>query len=313
MRPAFRPLWLGLLAALFATGCGGEESSPQTGITGLSPSGSLGVAVAEPVRTIDPLAARSRSERLVARQIFEPLVSRQRGPFGSTRIRSGIARSIRPSRDGLSWTATLRPGVRFTSGAPLDAEAVTRNVERWLADPRARSLLPSLSGAFSPRPGRVQFSLSAPDPRFGQRLADGRLGLVSPVALDRSEGGDLGPTAAGAGPFELRARTRDSVGLARNTEWWGTPLELGPGVDQIEVETIELDALRADWLLEGRGNVADQLDRTAGREVSASPLHATIAGPGGVRPIIGIDRSVRGLNSVPADRSLAEVWLTTLR
>lgn len=304
---------MGLLAAAAIGGCGGEEISTSGEIAVVEPAGTADLTVADRVSTIDPLFARTRAERLVARQVFEPLVSRQRGPFGETRVRDGIARSIRSSNDNRTWIARLRPGVRFTSGARLDAGAVIANVNRWLASPAGKRALPMLSSVFSPAPGVVRFELSAPDPRFDDRLADGRMGLVAPSAIERADGGPVGLMAAGAGPFELRDSERRRVLLARNPQWWGTPLGLGPGVDTLEFETVPQSAARAEMLLAGQAVVADQLDSLAFGLVAAEPLTVTLGDEGDQPPPMGVSRSVRGLSRTTADQSLAEVWLTTLR
>lgn len=314
-RHRVRGVALGLLAGWAISGCGGEEAPGPVEVAALEPAGGADLAVADRVRRIDPLFADDRAERMVARQIFEPLVSRQRGPFGETLVRDGIARSIRPTRDGRTWVARLRPGVRFTNGRPVDAEAVKLNAARWIADPAGRRLLPKLTTAFSPRPELVRFVLSEPDPRFAERLQDGRFGLVAPAALGRAGGGPVGFGASGAGPFELRPpeRERDRVLLARNLDWWGTPLGLGPGVDTLEFETVPLSASRADRLLEGQVAVADQLDRLGLAEVEAEPLTVAVGTARDRSAAIGLERSVRGITETSPDQSLADLWLTTLR
>lgn len=308
-------LALALLVGAAIVGCGEERVSVPVEVATLEPVGEADFAVADRVRTIDPLFVDSRAERMVARQIFEPLVSRQKGPFGETRVRDGIARSIGPTGDGRTWVARLRPGVRFTNGSPVDAEAVTLNAVRWIADPAGQRRLPALTAAFSPRPGLVRFVLSEPDPRFAERLGDGRFGLVAPAALERADGEPVGFGAAGAGPFELRLaeRERDRVLLARNLDWWGTPVGLGPGVDTLEFETVPLSAARADRLLEGQVVVADQLDSLGLVEVAAEPLTVTVGTARDRSAAMGLERSVRGITETSADQSLADVWLTTLR
>ena len=43
-----------------------------------------------------------------------------------------LAESWTEAPDGLSWTFSLRPGVRFQDGSPLDAAAVKLNIDRYL-------------------------------------------------------------------------------------------------------------------------------------------------------------------------------------
>ncbi|MFN8114186.1 MAG: ABC transporter substrate-binding protein [Solirubrobacterales bacterium] len=292
-------------------GCGPDPQSGSAGRTAApEPGGTLTVAVADQVGTLDPLRVDDRSERLASRQVFEPLRTWQTGPFGDTRRRPGVARSIRPSPDETAWTVTLRHGVSFQNGEPLDADAVLLNVDRWTSSPLGRTLLPGLTAADSPRPGRVRFILDRPVAGFATDLADPHLGLVAPGPLIGLGGGSLRLDAAGTGPFEFRGREGGSVLLARNAEWWGTDLGLGPGIDQVELGPEPDAGNRLAALRSGTVEIADDLARGAARRIAAAPLLTTVRGSAAV---VGIERSVRGIDSAAAAQSLADVWLTDLR
>jgi peptide/nickel transport system substrate-binding protein len=53
-------------------------------------------------------------------------------------IKPKLATRWQISRDGLTYTFTLRPGVRFHDGTPMDAAAVKFTIDRLL-DPRVRN------------------------------------------------------------------------------------------------------------------------------------------------------------------------------
>jgi peptide/nickel transport system substrate-binding protein len=294
-----------LLALLLLGGCGGEEPavSGGDGAGELEPGGTVRIAVADPVRDVDPLTADNRAERLASRQIHEPLVSEQTGPFGETDRVAGLARRAGSSAGDTIWTLRLRDGIRFQDGTLLDADAVIANSDRW----RAAGLLPEVRAVDSPRPGFVRFQLAAPEPGFPRSLGSGRLGIVSPSGLSRSA-----PITAlsGTGPFELRESSAGLTLLARNSDWWGTRLGLGPGVDQIELAVGSSEGARADSLVGGVAQVADQLGPVSLARVRSDPL-LTFERGGGVS--IGFERAVRGIDSTRADQSLADVWLTDLR
>ncbi len=299
------------LAASVAGGCGGEGTTTVGGrASDPEAGGTLTISLADEVDTLDPLAAASRAERLASRQIYEPLRTWQTGPFGETRRRPGIARSIRPSPDATSWTATLRRGVTFQNGESFDADAVLVNVDRWLASAAGRALLPHLNAADSPRPGRVRFILDRPDDDFGRSLADPRLGLVAPGPLVGRDGSPARLDAAGTGPFEFRGRDDGGILLARNANWWGTTLGLGPGVDQIDLTTDPIPGHRLEELLSGAVEVADELGSGAADRIADAPLLTAVRG---AAVTIGLERSVRGIDSATAVQSLADVWLTDLR
>lgn len=267
------------------------------------------IAVAADVETVDPLLANSRAERLVARQIYEPLVSLQAGPFEQTRRLPGVVRSLRPRRDGTLWIARLRPGIEFGDGERLDADAVKANAARWIEVEPGPQLVPELAFVDSPRPGIVRFFLERPQPRFDRALARAELGLIAPRAIATADGGEVRRQQAGAGPFELRGHEGGTVLLARNASWWGSPLGLGPGVDQIEVLGDEGVALRVEQLESGLVQVADAIEPTA---IDDNPALTSVPGAG-ADAVIGVERSVRGISTTAAAQSLADVWLTDLR
>ena len=306
---------LAALAALALVGCSGgdEPLTPSPTPSGeAGEGGTLTWAVADPVRSVDPLLATDRSAQIVSRQIHEPLIETLAGPFGEARGRPGLARAARPAAGATVWVLQLRGGVRFQDGEVFDADAVQANADRWLASAAGRELLPGLIAVDSPSPTSVRFILSAPDPALPRRLASPRLGIVSPRAL--AEG--FGPVASepfagsGTGAFELREATPDRLLLARNTAWWGTGERLGPALEQVIVRAEPSGAVRAALLDGGDAQLADQLSAEQARFVRRNPLLATLPAPGG--EALGIERSVRGITSGTEIPSLAGAWLTTV-
>lgn len=278
-------------------------------------AGTLRIAVAGQVSSIDPLLASNPAEKIASRQVHEPLVSRQNGPFGQTRLRPGLVLSISSNAAATVWTARLRGGVRFQDGEPLDADAVIANVNRWADVSPGPGLLPELPSlpsppADSPQPGIVRFLLERPAPQFPRELADPRLGLVAPSALAGAGSAPIRLGGTGTGPFELREGDPGTILLARNVSWWGADLGLGPGVEQVELQEEDDSGRRADDLIAGGVEVAEDLDATAAARVDRDPLSTLVRSGGSV---LGIARSVRGIESATAAQPLADVWLTNLR
>jgi len=300
-----------LAAAMLGAGC--SDDAPTTLVdraTPPEPGGTLTIALADEIDTLDPLRVSSRAERLASRQVYEPLRSWQTAPFGGMKRRPGVARSFRANSDGTEWTASLRRGVTFHNGDPLDADAVLVNVDRWMDSDAGRRLLPELTAADSPRPGRVRFLLDRPMGGFPVALADPRLGLIAPGAVTGLGSSATDPEAGGTGPFEFRGRDGGTVLLARNAGWWGTALGLGPGIDQIELTSDPVPGHRFAELLGGTVDVADELGAAAIDRIEAAPLLTAVQGAAAT---IGVERSVRGIDTATAVQSLADVWLTDLR
>src|SRR3990172_3089101 len=101
---------------------GGRFVSAQSPARG----GTLRVAVPEAPVTFDPIVAPRAPARLVMALVSSALtrldVDGNPGP--------GLAEHLTEHADGRSWTARIRPGVRFTDGSPLSSEDVRFSLER---------------------------------------------------------------------------------------------------------------------------------------------------------------------------------------
>ncbi len=303
------------LGALLIGGCGGGAASPPASSRAApGAGGSATWLLGERPIQLDPLFATSDSERLVSRQVHEPLIERLSGPFEDGRRLPGPVVRARPSADFSIWRLRLRAGVRFQDGSPLNAQAVLANVARWQA-------LPELSGlpaqpellVDSPKPDLVRFILAEPDRRLDRRLARAQLGVVAPASIERAGGGELALvqlSESGIGPFELRERSAERLLLARNSDWWGSRRGLGPALDQLEFEVVSSARERVARLDEGSAEVATQLPSAVRGLIRRSPLLAIVSEAGG--ELTAAERSVRGISKASTAPSLNSLWLTRI-
>lgn len=305
---------LALVAALIS-GCdddGGGEPI-RAGLPVAGGGGSLTYALPSLPPALDPLGARDRSALTVTRQVHEPLVAKPTAPYGGNRSEPGLALSVTASGDRRTWRVALRSNVRFQDGTPFNAAAVLANARRWIGDPRGRRLLPRLFAVDAPRPDEVRFILREPIPDLARRLSDPRLGIVSPQALDprSGEGSRFRDEAEGSGTGAFRAGRigGDRIELSRHADWWGTPLGLGPALDGVAFVLALGSPQRLELLRAGSVQVADPLEAAELAAADADPLLATLGGPGSG---IGVERSVRGIDSARAIPLLSGVWLTRL-
>ncbi|MGI9019753.1 MAG: ABC transporter substrate-binding protein [Solirubrobacterales bacterium] len=308
-------LAFGGLCVALASGCNGDDD--PTTRSGGSPTpgngGALAWAVPATPGSIDPLLASARADQLVTRQIYEPLVATVSGPFGDVRRLPGLALSSSPSAGATIWSFRLRAGVRFQDGSPFNAGAVLANGRRWITTSEGQAVMPDLFAVDAPRPDLVRFFLRAPDPGFPQRLEAPQTGIVSPRALDvpSGEGAQLRREGrSGTGPFELRERSLEEVLLARSSVWWGAERDLGPTLDQVLFRRVPDPQERLALLGEGDVQIADALGPAQVRAARGQPLLDVLPGSGGTS--VGLERSVRGIDSAGEIPSLAGVWLTRI-
>src|SRR4051812_49376768 len=307
--------FLAVLVLLAVAGCGSSSGGAQVSM-GLPPAGGGGtLAYALPAlpSTLDPLAAKSRAEQTVTRQVYEPLIESLSAPYAQAAPQAGLALEARPSRDRTTWTVTLRPNVRFQDGTPFNAAAVLANSRRWQSEAAGQSLLPPLSAVAAPRPDEVRFLLDKPVPDLVRRLSSPRLGIVSPRALDPQSGqgarlrADV--TGSGSGAFEFGPSGPGRRMLSRYAGWWGTGAGLGPALDGVTFVLAPQPSQRLRLLQEGTVQVADPLGPAGLRAAGSDPLLDTVGGPPSG---IGLEGSVRGIDSALPIPVLSSVWLTRL-
>src|SRR5262249_52436545 len=157
-------------------------------------------AIESDVTSLDPAATiEQESERTVALAIYDPLMSYENGkvvPF--------LAQRLVSSRDLKTWTLTLRPGVTFTDGTPLNAQAVIDHFQRLKAAPAcgcAPAVAPIQSVTASDA-NTIVFRLASAQVAFGDLLA-GPVGYVESPTAARQWGSTFSPHAVGTGAFKL--------------------------------------------------------------------------------------------------------------
>lgn len=150
------------------------------------------------------------------------------------------------SPDGITWTLTLREGVTFSDGTPLDASAVAFNWERSRTNSRATSYgqLQQVESISATSPTTVVVTLKQVNRQFFQIIPVVNLGWIASPAAIQAQGEAYGTTAAvvGAGPFTVKSRTLSSeTVLVRNPSYWQEGL---PKLDEMTYR-ISIDAQQA--------------------------------------------------------------------
>ena len=137
-------------------------------------------------------------------------------------ITLALASSYRVSTDGLTYTFTLRDGVRFHDGRVLAAADVVASLGAVIApgstNPNAANLssVASVASVTSPSPGTVVLKLRNRDTNLPFWLTTAA-GVVLRRGATR-----LDATADGTGPFRFDSwKHGDSITLVRNDSYWG--------------------------------------------------------------------------------------------
>src|SRR5262245_58455360 len=188
----------------------------------------LRIGVAGVPADLDPGSAISGVVPLVARQVFDTLVTYT---LTSTDIEPALATRWSVSRDGLTWSFTLRSGVRFHDGTPLTAVEVADSFARQLSpDGSVTRVRPVWAALLRGVPGvvrevrasdarTVQFTLIQPYAPLLTVLAHPGFGVVK-----SGTGPDGAPRLLGSGPYRVAdVATGRMVLEAQPSHWSGGP------------------------------------------------------------------------------------------
>ncbi|MGR7000143.1 ABC transporter substrate-binding protein [Yinghuangia aomiensis] len=163
---------------------------------------------------------------LLANALFDPLMVNDTAGG----VHPYLAKAFTPNADASSWTLELNPGVTFSNGAPLDAQAVIAHVTR-LSKPESKCSCAAdaatIAGMAAAGLTTVAFSLRAPNATF-PHLFTRSLGYISAP-------GPTPDTFLGSGPYTV---ANNQVGVAisvvENPKYWGTK----PHLDKLDFKVL---------------------------------------------------------------------------
>jgi peptide/nickel transport system substrate-binding protein len=154
--------------------------------------------------------------------------------------------------DPTTWEFTLRDGVDFQDGTPMDADAVVGALTHLLeAKTPARPFNPDVvSGVKAVDASTVQITTPAPDPLTPLRVASPNSGILAPAAY---EGKQIDIQGTCTGPFTVTDEVpRQSLTLERNENYWGGDVNIASA----EVRFVVDGATRATQLQTGEAQIA---------------------------------------------------------
>lgn len=205
------------------------------------------VTIAAPweVASFDPAVAGFALQKL---QIMENLVDADATGI----LRSGLATEWSASEDGLTWEFTLRNGVIFHDGTPLNVDAAVFALDRALQQPGVLKKAPisKISGSN----GKIIFTLETPFTALPAFLAHASTIIPAPSAFN-AEGKPV--ALIGTGPFKVTDFTPpQNISMARNEAYWGTAPKIET-VNYLAASRAETRALLAE---SGNADIVFTLD-----------------------------------------------------
>ncbi|GGK04451.1 ABC transporter substrate-binding protein [Pilimelia anulata] len=153
-------------------------------------------------------------------------------------VRPWLATAWTVSPDGTKYTFTLKDGVKFTDGTPVDAAAIAWNFDLWEnkgGNSTAKvSIDPYFKAARAVDPTHVEITLSQPYPPFLTLITQGYFGIQSPTAFKSRGEKENCEQPIGSGGFTVAEwKHGQEVVLAKNpnyTSWPATAKHQGPAI-----------------------------------------------------------------------------------
>ena len=190
------------------------------------------------------------------RAIYDPLMVNDRAgvpqPF--------LAQSMTSDASHKVWTITLRSGIKFHDGSPLNADALIANINAWV-NPKAIASYAAAPLVANPKTKKavvakidaltVKITLNFPWVSFPNTLAEQQIGFVQApacVAANIASGGSGDKNPVGTGPFvfdRCNWGVNDVIYLDANPNYWIAGL---PNVAHVQFYPIVVGSSRMDAL-----------------------------------------------------------------
>lgn len=220
-----------LLLALSACGpaptTGGGTSPTASAAQSPKSGGTLTVGTSQDVLTLDLPNYRSTQDLLVGGLIFDTLIGYQDGKFTPQ-----LATSWK-QLDDQTYQFTLRQGVKFQDGTPMDAAAVKSWFERAKTQLKSQRFYGDID-TITTSGSDITFKLKRVFTPFISNLAFAVGGIQSPASIQKY-GQDILRNPVGTGPYKLTSWVQgDKMVLERNPDYWGPK----PYLDKIVVKYI---------------------------------------------------------------------------
>lgn len=197
----------------------------------------------------------------VAYAVYDPLMKVN----ADGEVKPYLAESMEANEDFTRWTLTLRPGIEFHDGTPLDAAALKTVFDDYLKAPDS-NLLGTLAGVEMEVVDdlTVDYVLEAPNSGFPYALVLAAGWPFSPTAA-AAAGEDAPSRPVGTGPFVFESWERDSrLVVSRNENYWQEGL---PYLDEVVFRPIPDEDTRVSSLSTGDVDVVQSLRQSGVAEL----------------------------------------------
>lgn len=200
------------VAAMALAGCASGDGGASIGEPGEPvQGGSLAFGIPDDMGCVDPQQVSNNDNINIAKQTVASLTAQDPA---TGEIGAWLASEWTVSDDATEFTFTLREGITFSDGTPIDAEAVKANFEKiaelGTVAPLGSNYLLGLEEITVLDPVTVTIKFAQPSAQFLQATSTHALGLISTDSVNLSQEDRCAGDFIGSGPFVLESYTPNS-------------------------------------------------------------------------------------------------------
>jgi len=267
----------GVAASLAMLGGGVLSAADSRSAAAQSAGGKvLTVATLLNIHTLDPGRTLENATNNIDHVTYDTLVTFVGADLKT--VRPSLASRWTISPDGLTYTFSLRPNVKFASGNLLTAADFKWSFERLINIKGSGAwLLDGVSSVEAPDPATFVIKVSKPKPALLPILTTPSLAPLDAKVVTE-HGGDAGPNAgdkdtaemylnahsAGTGAFTLDSYVPgQQIVLTKNPNYWGQPSPL----DRVVIRNVDESGTQALLVQKGNMDIAVNIQADQARQL----------------------------------------------
>lgn len=209
------------------TGSAPVEVVPEGPVYG----GSVVVGIQQDIDSLDPHKATAAGTKEILFNIFEGLLK----PDSNGNLMNAVASDYSVSEDGLTYTFTLRDGVKFHNGNAVTAQDVKYSLERVSGLLDGTALISTLSA----EKGGITSVDILDDKTVQVSVGSANLELIysfTAAIIPAGSGEDEQASPIGTGPFSFVSyKPQEGIVVAKNADYWQEGL---PYLDEVNFKIV---------------------------------------------------------------------------
>ena len=214
--------------------------------------------------SLDPSQTNEFDAFLITNNTYDALTLTDES---SQKLMPRLATSWKANPEITEWTFTLRPGVKFIDGSPMNAAAVVLSMQRHLAIGSIAEAGYTLNGITSVKatgPMQVTFTTKAPQPWLPYHMVMWPIISKEAIEAHRTSSDPWAKAyfqdhCVGTGPYTLSSWVKGTkITLAKNDGWWAGPWQPG-SIDNVTVQWETDPSTTVELIAKGTANFSTEM------------------------------------------------------